>query len=228
MGALKPSDYRDYLTSTSKDYLRDESVQKIKLDLESESFLKKIYERLTSSNETFLQQKEAPVFVIVKNELPFLFSLPGNQYFFSSSLIQKYLKSEGLFVAAFAAEILKSHHSVYEKKAMLPLGFYKTEKMIHLTRVKIETKLLISEWTYIILKRAGFDASLYLNWIQVQNRNTQDFAFFLGEPVGISREEYSFKNFLIKQRIDREEKKTDEANSSKEFYKFLKNIKSKV
>ena len=113
----------------------------------------------------------------------------------SSGLIEKYLKSEELFVAAFAAEILKSDRNIYEKRIMIPLGFYSTEKMIQLARLKQETKYQVNEWAYIVLKRSGYDPTAFLNWIQVQNRNTLDFSLYLGDAVSISKEEHFFKNF---------------------------------
>jgi hypothetical protein len=87
-------------------------------------------------------------------------------------------------------------------------------------------KYQINEWTYFILKRAGFDASAYLNWIQVQNRNTLDFSLYLGDATSISKEEYYFKNFMARQGVLGFERKINEANSSKQFYKLLNNVVS--
>ena len=109
---------------------------------------------------------------------------------------------------------------------MVPLGFFSTEKMIQITRLKSETKYQVNEWSYFILKRSGFDASAYLNWIQVQNRNTLDFSLYLGDAIGISKEEHFVKNFMARQGVIGVEKKINEANSSKAFYKLLNNIAS--
>jgi hypothetical protein len=165
-----------------------------------------------------------PRFHVVKNKTPFIFSLPKAQFFISSGLVERYLKSEEIFVSALASEILKSNRNIYEKRMMLPLGFYSSEKMILMTRLRPEIKFKINEWTYFVLKRAGYDSSVYLNWIQVQNRNTLDFSLFLGDAVGISKEEHLFKNFMAKQGVIGVEKKIVEANSSKPFYKLLNNV----
>jgi hypothetical protein len=77
-----------------------------------------------------------------------------------------------------------------------------------------------------VLKRAGFDASVTLNWIQVQNRNVLDFAALLGDTTSISREEHLLKNFMAKEGVSNIEKKTIEANSSREFYQLLNQIVS--
>ncbi|MBC7711983.1 MAG: hypothetical protein H7177_01495 [Rhizobacter sp.] len=226
LGELQTKDYVDHLAAAGKDYLNYEDVKTIKLRPTSIEFLEGIYERLLTNNQTILNITEKPTFYIIQNKSPFIFSLPRSQFFFSSALIERYLKSEELFVAAFAAEVLRSQRFIYEKNIMIPLGFYSTEKMIQLTRLKFDTKEQVNEWTYFILKRAGYDSSAYLNWIQVQNRNTLDFALFLGDPIGISKEEHLFKNFMSKQGILGVEKKLNEANSSKDFYKLLNNIVS--
>jgi hypothetical protein len=179
-----------------------------------------------SNNELMLSNKFKPSFHIIHAQVPFIFSLPHSQFYLSSGLAEKYLKSEELFIAALAGEILKSDRNIYEKRIMIPLGFYSAEQMIQITRLKPETKYKLNEWTYIILKRAGYDPSAFLNWIQVQNRNTLDFSLFLGDAFGISKEEHFFKNFMTKQGVAGVEKKVTEANSSKEFYKLLTNITS--
>ena len=224
VGELQTKDYIDHLASTGKGYLGYHEIKTIKLRQESIEFLKATYERLISNNQAILNIIEVPTFTIIEHKSPFLFSLPKSQFFFSSALIERYLKSEDLFVAAFAAEVVRSQRFIYEKKILLPLGFYNTEKMIQLTRLKFDAKEQVNEWTYFILKRAAYDSSAYLNWIQIQNRNTLDFALYLGDPLGISREEQMFKNFMSKQGVMGVEKKFNEANSSKDFYKFLNNI----
>lgn len=227
IGLLQDKDYIDHLASAGKDYLFYEETKVIKLKPEVVVFLEEIHDRIITNNQMLLSQTEKPTFYVISHRSPFIFSLPRSQFFFSSSLIEKYLKSEELFVAAFTAEILKSSRAIYEKKIMLPLGFYSTEKMIQITRLKPETKLVVNEWTYFILKRAGYDSSAYLNWIQIQNRNTLDFSMYLGDALGISKEEHLFKNFMAKQGIIGVEKKINEANSSKIFYKLVNNISGK-
>jgi hypothetical protein len=214
------------LASAGADYLSYNGTKEIQLNKDSIQFLEIIYDRIVSNNELLLSQKLKPSFHVVQNKTPFIFSLPGVQFFISSGLIEKYLKSEELFVAALAAEVIRSNRNIYEKKMMIPLGFYSTEKMIQIARLKPETKYQLNEWTYFVLKRSRFDASAYLNWIQVQNRNTLDFSLHLGDVMGISKEEHLFKNFMAKQGIAGIEKKMNEANSSKVFYKLMSNVVS--
>ncbi|MEA9354859.1 hypothetical protein SHI21_01510 [Bacteriovorax sp. PP10] len=227
IGELQTKDYIDHLAAAGGYYLAYEETKTIKLRPDTIEFLESIYDRLVSNNQLILNLNERPTFYIIQHKSPFLFSLPRSQFFFSTALIERYLKSEELFVAAFAAEVVRSQRYIYEKKIMLPLGFYNTEKMIGLTKLKFDTKQQVSEWTYFVLKRAGYDASAYLNWIQIQNRNTLDFSMYLGDSVGISKEEHLFKNFMTKQGVMGVEKRFNEANSSKNFYKLLNNVASR-
>jgi len=217
-------DYIDHLASMGEVYLGSDEVKEVKLKAESLQLLDQIYERIISNNEILLSKLNKPKFHVIQNKTPFLFSLPKAQFFISSGLIEKYLKSEDLFVAALTAEIIKSERNIYEKRLMVPLGYLNTERMIQVTRLKPETKFQLNEWCYFVLKRAGYDASAYLNWIQVQNRNTLDFSLYLGDAIGISKEEHLFKNFMTKQGIASVEKKINEANSSRAFYNLLNNI----
>lgn len=226
LGNPTDRDYVDHLSSTGEVFLKSDEVQEIKLSKESSKFLTSIYERLVFNNEILFSSQVRPTFHFIKNKTPFLFSLPNSQFFFSSGVLEKYLKSEEIFVAAFASEIIRSQRLIYEKKMIIPIGNLNIEKMVTICRLRSDVKVSVNEWAYAILKRSGFDASAYLNWIQVQNRNTLDFSFMLGDAVGISKEEHLFKNYLSKQGIASVEKKINEANSSKEFYKLINNVVS--
>ena len=115
-GIIETRDYVDQLASTGTDYLSYEENKTIKLKQETIDFLSSIYERIVSNNQLILNIGEKPKFYFVRHKSPFLFSLPKSQFFFSTALIERYLKSEELLVAAFAAEIIRSHRFIYEKK----------------------------------------------------------------------------------------------------------------
>lgn len=223
---LLPQDYSEQLSSLGDDYLHNEGVKQYQLNKHSQAYLESIFNRIVSNNEIFLDNKDHPQFYIIRDKTPFYFSVPGSKFYFSSGLFQKYLKSEELFVSVLAIEIIKSKRKVYEKKSTIPLGFCNTERMIQLTRVAAPYRYQLNEWSYLILKRSGYDASVTLNWIQVQNRNVLDFAMLLGDTSSISREEHFFKNFMAKEGLSTNERKTIEANSSKDFYQLMKQIVS--
>jgi hypothetical protein len=221
-----PQDFTDQLASLGDDYLHNEGTKVLYLNKKSQGYFEKIFDRIVQNNEIFFDDKDRPQFYIIKDKTPFIFSLPGSRFYFSSGLLHKYLKSEELLISALAVEIVKSKRVIYEKKMMIPLGFCNTEKMIQLTRVSSLFKYQLNEWGYLVLKRAGYDASASLNWIQVQNRNILDFAILLGDTSSISREEHVFKSFMSKEGISINERKTTEANSSKEFYQLMNQIVS--
>lgn len=226
IGELTDLDYADHLASLGASYLANGEVREVKLRQESVQFLDQTYERIVTNNALLLTPGLKPRFYFIENKMPFIFSLPHAQFYVSSSLLEKYLKSEELFVAALAEEILKSDRKIYEKKQVIPVGFYSTETMIKLTRARLEIKQQLNEWTYVILKRSGYDPTAFLNWIQIQNRNSLDFSFFIGDAVSISKEEHLFKNFMSREGVVGIDKKMSEGNSSKDFYKFLNNIVS--
>lgn len=221
---IENQDYIDHLAATGREYLISEEKNKILLDEDVKKYLEELHERIISSNQSLLTGKDKPEFSFIKHKTPFLFSLPKSQYFFSTGLLERFLKSEEVFIAALSSEILKSHRFIYEKKLFLPTGVYGTEKMLKLTRLKFEDKVQVNEWTYYILKRARFDATAYLNWIQIQSRNTLEFAMYIDDPTSLTREEQQYKNFISKQGVFGIGKKINEANSSRIFYKLLNNI----
>jgi len=222
--AITDQDYLKHFSFLGDSYLQSSDVHVVNISQQSQEYIYKIFQRLVQNNELILTDVKEIKFYIISNPTPFIFSLPGNTFFYSSGLFLKHMKSEELFVATFAAEILKSQKNVFEKKVFIPLGFMTTEKMLQLTRVKPEYKKRINEWSFQILKRAGYDGTAYLNWIQVQNRNSIDFALYLGETSSIMNEEQMFKNFISSQGIMSVEKKLNESNSSKEYYNLLKEI----
>lgn len=224
---IPSQDFIDHYKFLGSNYLSSSNVKEIQLSENSKKYLKNIYNRLITNNEILFQRDEVFNFHVVEDKSPFLFSLPGGDVFYSTGLFEKYLKSEEVFIASLSAEIVRSKKNIYEKKIIIPLGFMSTEKMLQLTRVDFKTKKNINEWSFLVLKRSGYDGSSYLNWIQVQNRNSLDFALYLGDSIGISNEEQAFKNFMAKQGVLGFEKKLNEANSSKDYYQLLKNIISK-
>jgi hypothetical protein len=207
-----------------EDYLHSSAVKEIELNKNSKLYFDKVFNRIVSNNEIFFENKEPAIVHVIQDSTPFFFSLPKSQFFFSSGLFKKYLKSEELFISVLALEIIKSKRQIYEKKLIIPLGFCSTENMIQLVRVSPANRYQLNEWSYLVLKRAGYDASVSLNWIQVQNRNILDFVMMLGDTSSISKEEYYFKNFMAKEGVATIERKTLEANSSKDYYQLMNQI----
>jgi len=220
----KNKDHVDHLVSLGGDYLNSPGIEIVKISLKSKSYLNGIYNRLVKNSELIFDRKDTPKFFIVKNRAPFYFSLPGSRIFISSGLLVKYLKNEQLLVAALAHEVIKSQKNLYERSVLIPVGFMTTEKMLSITRIPLEIKTEVNKWTYYMLRRAGYDSSAYLNWLQTQNKNTLDFTLQYGDTRTLSREEFLYKNFLVTQGFsDKEDSFL--VNSSAAFYKLLREVK---
>lgn len=218
----RDKDYIDQLSFLGGEYLATPGIRAVKLSGSSLRYLKRIYSRIVRNSELILDKTSEPKFYFVKQKTPFYFSLPDSQFFFSSGLVKNFLKNEQLLVAVLAHEIVKSQKLIYMKKAVVPLGFINTERMIALTKVPMNIKMEINKWTFYVLKRAGYDSSAYLNWLQTQNKNTLDFTFQLGTSKQISKEEFLFKNFIVKQGIiDDSYNSAGPSNSSREFYRLI-------
>ena len=218
-------DYLEQLASLAEVYINSPGITQIKLNKSDMAYLKNLYYKITGDNELLFKKRKEMKLYIIKNKVPFFFSLPHGQYFFSSGLITRYFKHEDMLISALTCEIFKVHYAIYEKKIIVPVGHMSTERMLSLVRLSLEEKREINKWAFYIMKRAGYDAIAYLNWLQLQNKNTLDFLFQLGgDTRRISREEFRLKNFIVNQSITSNDTKRFERNSSKGFYKLLTSL----
>ena len=97
--------------------------------------------------------------------------------------------------------------------------------MLSILKLKEEYITEIDKWAFYTMKRAGYDSLAYLNWLQIQNKNTMD--FFLqhgGDTRRISREEFLFKKFIVGQRISNDDTKRFQRRSSAGFYELKREI----
>jgi hypothetical protein len=222
-------DYNDHLKGLGHDYISSRDVKLIKLRKSEQRYIEKIYKKILDNNELILRDKNLPQFYVVRSKIPFYFSLPGGQYFFSLALFKKYFKTEGTFVAAFTFEMFRSIRGLYEKHYLVPTGSVSTEKLLSITRIDYSLRVEIGKWTYTAMKRAGLNAFVYLNWLQLQNRNALDFTLQQGDTYSSSREEYMFKNYVINEGLKSKEIYDKEVNSSKDFYLLINRLsKEKV
>lgn len=211
-------DYVDHLAYLSKELSQNRNIKFARLSKRNKEYLTSIFNRIVANNELLVPGQPAPTFFLVKEKIPFIFSLPKYQFYISTGLIKKYFKNESLLVSALCFEIIKSGRNLYEASRVHPVGHREIPQVLSLTKLETETKLAIYKWTFFALKRAEYDATALLNWIQTQNKNTLDFSWQINDPRGISREEFLFKGFLVAQGLDKT--KTPEINSSKMFYRF--------
>ncbi len=216
-------DYIDHLKSYHKVYLENIESKRIDLQAKHQEFLKNTVKKITSANELFFKDNVQPEFYIVNSNIPFHFSLPGYKFYFSSSLIKRYVKNETILYCLIVYELVRSEKNIYEKKIIIPTGAIDTERILSLLRLNTEVKVEIHKWSYYLLKRIGLESDSYLSWLQIKNRNSLDFSLQLGDVRSISREEALFKAFLIDNYLEASQR-TKYKGSSKQFYSFLRSI----
>ncbi len=220
-------DYVDQLASIGSSYLNTDGVKRIKLSIKSRKYLEQLYFKIVSNNKLFLKEPLTPSFNIIESEVPFLFSLPKANFFFSSALIINYMKNEEIFIAAFAKSIVVSQRNLFPAKTLIPKGYISTKEVLNYTRLPVEIKSEVNKWTYYVLKRSGHDPYALLIWLQTMNKNTLDFTLQYGNTQIISREEFLFKSFISELKA-KETFSGRQANSTPDYYYFVRDVKRKV
>lgn len=197
--------------------------QVIRLSQKSEDYLHDMHERLVKNNELVFEKFSPPKFYIIKDTMPFHFSLPGGHYFLSQGLIRKYLANEDLLAAVLAIETFRTEKGIFEKRTVVPNGNIGVERMLLILRLDIDTRGEINKWAYLLMRRAGYDPGALLNLIQLKNKNALDFAASVGNISSISREEFNYKNFLSRTPSETSEEIV-EKNSARGFYVLRSDI----
>lgn len=222
-----PEDYKRTLIYLGQDFFSNPENRVAELNPKSSQYLLSLYEEITSKNDDILNDKERPTFFFVEHQKPFIFSLPGARFYFSSTLLKKYVSNESLLVAMLSFEILKSSRVYYKKSLIYPTGSVNLEQMISYVKIPVESKIELNKWTYRMIQKTSYDATACLNWLQIQNRNALAFSFQINDLKEITQEEYSFKSFLAQKGFFSEGAflKKINVNSSKNFYRFINYIR---
>lgn len=220
-------DYLEHLQSLGRVYLESPETKVLPLSPNSLAYINSIYEKILKNNEILLDRKIPLKFFVIESEIPFHFSLPRGQIFFSTELIKNFFESENLFICAFSFEIVKSHRNIFQKTILVPKGYLQTKELLELNKIPFESKTEIDKWAFLSMKRAGYDDSAYLIWLKIQNKNSFEFSDLL-KGRNISKEEFVFKNFLVKELNERNNIEMEGVgNSSKGYYDFLVEIRKK-
>jgi hypothetical protein len=218
------NDYLDHLKHYERTYLLDKKKEIIRLNHTSTKYIKSLIRNITSNNELFFNQLDDSKVYVIESDIPFHFSLPGRRIFFSSSLLNKYIKNETMLYCLLVYELIRSEKAIYKKTIIIPTGTISTSRILSLLRLETKNKVEIHKWAFYILKRIGIDTDSYLSWLQIKNRNSLDFALQIGDIQSVSREESLFKAFLIEE-VKNLKRSTQYTGSSKQFYTFLNQIK---
>ncbi len=217
---MSDRDFLDQIDHFSELFRSSGEFEVINLEGRGFEYLNSVYQNLVMNNEILITSPQRPRFFIVSSKIPFHFSVPRGDYFFSTGLIDKYLRNEDLFVAMFATEVIKSNLGVFQKREMVPVGYIGLEKILQYLRVPLEVKNELNKWAYDVIRRGGYDQAALLNWLQLQNKNSLDFSLQVGDVRQISREEFAFKNFIVTELRDGIIR-GGSINASTEFYYFM-------
>lgn len=224
IGGERPLEITHHLQFLGNDYLANaQNKRLIKLSKSAQNFLHGMHQRIVINNELLFPTYESPKFHLIDDSIPFHFSLPGGDYFFSSGLIKKYLANEDLLAAVMSIEILRCEKLLYESRTVVPAGNVETERMLSILRLSIELRNEINKWTFLLMRRAGYDPGALLNLIQLKNKNALDFSSSIGNISSISREEFNYKNFLSRTPNE-SSPAVVEKNSSRGFYALRRDV----
>jgi len=215
------ADYRKQLETSSKDFSATYSDKIVTLSPKTITYFTNLTSSIRGNNELVIKDDKFTL-TFIDVDIPYIFSLPGGAIFISTRMMKEFLRNEDLFVAAVTYELIRSSNSIYKKKLIIPVGYIETERILSIVRLSIETKIEIDKLTYYSLKRAGYDPYTVLSFIQLINKHTQSFVRMYGDRESISKEEYLFKQFLIKSdEINKH--RSIERRPMKEFYTQLLN-----
>jgi hypothetical protein len=222
--AYKDNDFVDHLSQFNRFY--NENYQNTLRKSEfAEKYLQSSIEKILLNNELFFKNLKKVKINILRDERPYYFSLPHSEIYISTGLFKKYINHESELMSVISYEMIRLEKKIYNKAMIIPTGYLTIERILSLNRISYEVKNELHKWSFYMLKRSGYDASIYLSWLQILNRNTIDFQSLLGDTSSISREESMFKKFLVdmKEAVSLEEGKT---SSSADFYKFINTLGS--
>jgi hypothetical protein len=216
--SIEQKDFEKNLVKITDVFIK-ENRNKIKIiKIEKNKYLRSALKRITSNNETLLEAVKEGRFIVVKDKRSYHFSLPGQTYVFSSAIINKFMKSEDIFLAALVSGLLRTEYGIYNKQSRMTFAGVQIEDLIKLTHISIKNRMKVNTIAYEVIERTGIDPEVLLLWVQMKNRNTAEFSMMYENETMISREEYLLKNFLVTK--GRKDQVRYEKNSSSEYYRF--------
>lgn len=225
--AISSEDYLAHFASFEKMFLATEGIETLSLRPYEYEYVENLIIEIYQNNELFFKKNLKPRLHIIKNEIPFHFSLPGASLFLSTGLINKYIKHEAILASIICYEIIRIDKNIYNKNLIVPIGFMTLDRILGLNRIETDQKIEVHKWAYYLVRRAGHEGEYYLQWLQTINRNTADFLKLIGDSASISREEAMFKAFMIRRSKIEDERTIARKESSKKFYGFLFSVKDR-
>lgn len=219
-------EYTEHLNYLANTYLSLHRSNQITLDRSNKLYFKNLIKRIKNRNSKLFASIEDIQIHIIKSKQPFFFSLPKNHIFLSTRLLNKYVYHEAFLISLLTQELIKLEKSLYPKTITPPTGVVSLSKLISLTHTPIEIKNNINIASYYVLQKLNIDPYVFLLWIQIRSKNSHQFTLHNGNADLITLEELKFKSFLISKGFKEITSEYYERNSSKEFYKFIRKLRT--
>jgi hypothetical protein len=219
-------DYQDQLYALKDVLIKNPDVKIIRLEKAEAVYLEKLIADIINNNEIFFKNLKTGKMTVLNTDTPIHFSLPRGELFLSRGLISKYLKNESMLASVLSFELVKSERSLYPKQTIIPTGYMTIDRIMSLNRLGLDEKMEVHKWAHHLAMRSGFSGEYYLSWLQVQNRNTADFLFQVGDPNQLTREESLFKGFIIKNIDD--DQVISRKSSPKNFYSLINRLRENL
>jgi len=220
---LGKEDYEFFLQGLTKSLFNNNQIEIRELGGEQLKYINSLTRNIFESNSllydigsTIPQVK----FYLIKDSRPFYFSLPGYQVFVSTSILKKYIQNESYLICLLAYELFRSRFGIYPKNFIPPIHYGSLEKIISFTRIPVDEKIKLHEWSAYAITRARLDHNIYIQWIQLHNRSYNDFNFHYQDRSLALKEELMLKKFIIKN-FGNKIFSSVEFKSSPRFYQFV-------
>ncbi|GAB4012041.1 MAG: hypothetical protein Fur0010_07400 [Bdellovibrio sp.] len=197
INTVQKNSFKNHIDSIINQYLEGAAEKKVKVDPDLEEYLTGIVQSIRINNELFFKENKKISFVFLESNIPFYFSSPGGKIVISSGLIKKYIKTEELFAAILAQELIRIEKGLYRARRIIPVGVSEIGNVLGFCKLNPEDLLDLYKWSFLILRRSGRDAIAVLNVLQTQNKNILDFAFMFDDGRILSNIERRFKSFLV-------------------------------
>lgn len=189
--------YSNHMSSIGSQFLANESGKVLKIGSDTDSYLQEIISSIRINNELFFKDKKDIQLVFLDSINPFYYSLPDGKVVLSSGLVKKYVKTEELFAAILAIELIRIEKKYYKMKRLIPNGSISVNDILSFQKLAPEENERLQEWAYILLRRSGREGIAVLNILQIKNKNILDFSLMVDDGRLLTSSERKFKSFLV-------------------------------
>jgi hypothetical protein len=220
---LTTEDYSQFMQGLTKSLMNNQQISMKELKGEQANYINTLAKNIFEANSLLFKiEGNVPEvkFYIIKDPRPFYFSLPGYQIFVSNTILKKFVQNESYLICLLTYELFRSRFNIYPKVFVPPVHYGSLEKIISFTRIAVDEKIKLHEWSAYAITRARLDHNLYIQWIQLHNRSYNEFNFHYQDRSLALKEELMLKKFVIKN-FGNKIFGSVEFKSSPQFYSFL-------